>query len=309
MTNSIFLVAGATGPTGKYTVKYLREAGCSVRAMVHREDERSAALAELGAEVVAGDLLDLESVRVGLEGAAGAYFVYPIRPGLLYATAAFGQAAREAGVETIVNLSQMSARRDAPSNASREHWLGERMLDRSGMSVTHLRPTLFAEWFIYRPVAYSILTDGKLRVPFDSARHAPIAAEDQARLIVSILQDPEPHRGGIYDLYGPVEGTHAEHAEAIGRALGRPVEFEPMPHEAIRAGITATYPGADHLAQHLESIAVDYRNGIFSGTNDVIERITGEPPMTVEAFIERNAEQLTAAAIAQADRVTAAASA
>src|SRR3954471_16836882 len=109
MSDPTFLVTGAAGSTGRYVVRYLRDAGCSVRAMVHAEDERSRALAELGAEIVAGDLLEIESVRAAVEGVTGAYFVYPIVPGLLHATATFSQAAREAGVETIVNMSQRSA--------------------------------------------------------------------------------------------------------------------------------------------------------------------------------------------------------
>lgn len=308
MSDRTFLVTGATGSTGAYVIRYLREAGCPVRAMVHSEDERSAALAELGAEVIAGDLLDLECVGAALEGVGGAYFVYPILPGLLYATAAFAQAAREAGVETIVNMSQISARRDAESQAAREHWLGERMLDWSGIGVTHLRPTFFAEWFTYPPVANSIVNDGKLRLPFGSGRHAPIAAEDQARVIASILKDPKPHRGQSYELFGPVEGTHTEHAEAIGRALGQSVDYEPLPVNAFKAAVTAVYPNADHLAQHLGAVAVDYQNGIFSGTNDVVERITGELPMTLEAFVERNADKLKGNAdkIGASDRVRAA---
>jgi NAD(P)H dehydrogenase (quinone) len=293
MGHTTYLVTGAAGSTGRHVVRDLREADCSVRAMVHCEDERSAALAELGAEVVVGDALDLESLRAVVERVDRAYFVYPIMPGLLYATAAFAQAAREAGVKTIVNLSQVSARPDAASNAAREHWLAERILDWTGIGVTHLRPTLFAEWFLYGPVAYSISADDTLRVPFDSGRCAPIAGEDLGRAIASILQEPDPHRGQTYELFGPAEGTYAEHAEAIGRALGRRIGFDPIPHEAIKPAITAAYPGADHLAQHLESIAIDFRNGVFAGTDEVIERITGEPPMTVEAFVERNVDKLT----------------
>ena len=44
----------------------------------------------------------------------------------------FAQAATEAGVRSIVNMSQISARRDAGSDAARHHWLCERLLDRTG---------------------------------------------------------------------------------------------------------------------------------------------------------------------------------
>jgi hypothetical protein len=42
------------------------------------------------------------------------------------------------------------------------------------------------------------------------------------------------------------------------------------------------------MIQHIASVAQDYQDGIFAGTNDVIETITGKPPMTVEEFVERN---------------------
>jgi len=75
--SKMFLVTGSTGSTGSKTVKFLLNAGAHVRAFVHSEDERSAALAAQGADVVRGDLLDFEAVRSALEGAQGAYFVYP----------------------------------------------------------------------------------------------------------------------------------------------------------------------------------------------------------------------------------------
>src|SRR5215469_2319478 len=91
-----YLISGATGSTGSKAVECLLEAGVKVRAFVHRQDERSAALNALGAELVTGDLLDFEAVRKAMEGVKGAYFVYPIKPGILQATAYFAQAAKEA---------------------------------------------------------------------------------------------------------------------------------------------------------------------------------------------------------------------
>ena len=59
---------------------------------------------------------------------------YPLAPGLLDATVIFAQAAAEAGVRSVVSMSQVSARREAASNAARQHWLAERLLDRSRAS-------------------------------------------------------------------------------------------------------------------------------------------------------------------------------
>ena len=113
MSDTRFLITGATGATGGAAAAQLLDKGERVRAFVHRKDARSEALRKRGAEVVVGDLLDFDAVREALNGVNRAYFVYPIRPGLVQATAQFAQSALEAGVEGIVNMSQISARGDA----------------------------------------------------------------------------------------------------------------------------------------------------------------------------------------------------
>lgn len=129
-------------------------------------------------------------------------------------------------------MSQISARREAAGNAARQHWVAERLLDRSPSAVTHLRPTFFAEWLIN-------MWDGtdEMRLPFADGRHAPIAAVDQARVIAAILEDPAPHAGTIYRLYGAVELNHYEIAEAMARALGREVTYVPIGLEEFTAAL------------------------------------------------------------------------
>jgi NAD(P)H dehydrogenase (quinone) len=95
-----------------------------------------------------------------------AYFVYPIRPGFLQATAYFARAAKQAGVDGIVNMSQKSAREDAKSHAATDYWLSERVFDWSGLTVAHIRPTYFAEWLLYLA---PMIKAGLLHVPFAPA--------------------------------------------------------------------------------------------------------------------------------------------
>ncbi len=44
------------------------------------------------------------------------------------------------------------------------------------------------------------------------------------------------------------------------------------------------------VAQHLVEVAKDHAAGVFSGTDDVIERITGQPPMGLEEYISKHRE-------------------
>jgi NAD(P)H dehydrogenase (quinone) len=292
MINGKVLVTGATGDTGRATVDELLARGHQVRALAHGQDDRSKKLQERGVEVVYGDLLDFGQVRSALYGVKRAYFVYPIRPGILQATAYFAQAAKEAGVEGIVNMSQISAREDAKSHAATDHWLAERVFDWSGVTVAHIRPTYFAEWLLY---VAPMIKAGRLHVPFGSGKHAPIAALDQARVIAGILEDPATHNGKVYPLFGPVEYTYRETAQVLSRVLGKSVEYKQVDFEefkiTLQAGGKASTRGPsgnDFLFQHLREVAIDHQNGIFAGTNDLVEKIGGRPPMTLEEFITKH---------------------
>jgi uncharacterized protein YbjT (DUF2867 family) len=182
-------------------------------------------------------------------------------------------------------MSQIPARREAGSDAARQHWLCERLLDRTGLLTTHLRPTFFAEWL----TLWWEKRDGEgyLRLPFGEGRHAPIAAADQSRVIAALLVDPEPHDRAVYTLHGPVEQNHHDIVRTMSEVLGYPVHYEPISVEEFASAIVER--GMDeHLVQHLGNVAVDYRNGVFAGTNDVVEKVGGRPPLSLQQFVRGN---------------------
>jgi NAD(P)H dehydrogenase (quinone) len=290
MSRNRVLVTGATGYTGRATVDTALKLGLQVRALVREDDARAAALRARGVEVAVGDLSNIDSIRAALEGVQSAYFVYPITPGIIDDTAYFGQAAKEAGVRAIVNMSQISARRDSKSHAAQDHWVAERVFDWSGIPTTHLRPTFFAEWLLYPRAANVIKEHRRLAVPFETARHAPIAAEDVGRLIAHVLADPGPHAGQIYKLFGPVEMDYYGIAAAVSEALGTTITYVPISIAEFCRNLKDKHHYPPFILQHLAQVAQDCRDGLFTGTDDVIERTTGEPPMTVQTFVSRHRE-------------------
>ncbi len=80
MAQKKFVVTGATGHTGSCTVERLPERGHAVRALAHREDNRSKRLEKMGAEAVIGDFLKFNDVRAAMRGVPGAHFCYPTGP-------------------------------------------------------------------------------------------------------------------------------------------------------------------------------------------------------------------------------------
>ncbi|WP_345814504.1 NmrA family NAD(P)-binding protein [Paraburkholderia sp. PREW-6R] len=287
MQSRKYLVTAAAGKTGVHTVRNLIDRGQQVRALVRQEDGRSEALRSLGAEVIVGDLLDHDDAIRATQGVDGAYLCYPVRPGFIQATAYFADAAKRAGLDVVINMSQISAREDAKSHAARDHWIAERVLDWSGVPTVHIRPTFFSEWLVFPWVRDSIVKEGKLALPYGEGRHAPISAEDQARVIAAALVEPAAHVGKTYTLVGPVELSQQEIAERVSKVIGRSIVYSPTSIDAYREHLRH-YDLPEFMIQHFVEVAVDYQNGIFAGTNDHVEAITGQPPQTIEAFVAAN---------------------
>jgi NAD(P)H dehydrogenase (quinone) len=276
------LVTGATGATGGYAVERLLERGHAVRALAHREDDRSKRLQDLGAEVVIGDLLKLSDVRSALNGVQSAYLVYPLSPTLVHATVVFAQAAKEADVEIVANMSQWNAHPSAKSPATINHWLSEQVFDWSAVPVAHLRATFFSEWLVW--VARSI-RQGVMTMPWDAnSRFSPVATEDLAHVIVSILENPVTHSGKTYPLCGPAVHSLAEVAQIASRVLGTQITYQQASVDAFAESIGQTA----HFREHCRAVAVELQEGIFAETNSLVAQISGRPPMTTEEFVAKN---------------------
>ena len=287
-SSKLFLVTGATGDTGRPTVKLLLEKGYSVRALARKEDSRAQKLRDLGAEVVIGDMLNLHDIRKAVKGASGAYFVYPLADGQVEASVIFAQAAKEANLEIVANMSHKQSRPHARSKATMAHWLSEQVFNWSGVPSAHLRVTFFAEWLLY---IAPLIREGRYVVPFDpGSRFAPMPASDIARVVVGILENPQKHAGSAYQLHGPVEYSHAEIAEVLSKTLKKKVSFEQVsvPDFLKLLGLE------NDIAKktHFEAVRVDQQEGLLEGTDKIGTEIIGQPLMTLEEFILANSDVL-----------------
>jgi uncharacterized protein YbjT (DUF2867 family) len=300
--STFFLIVGAGGShgaTGNHAARQLLASGLPVRALVRQADERADQLKQLGAEIAVGDLHDFGDARAALDGIQRAYFTYPLADGLLEATAIFAAAGAQAGLQSMVNMSQITARPDHASPAARQHWLAERLLDWSGIGVTHLRPPFFLE-NLFNVAAPTIRTEGKIYLPYGEGRHAPIAGEDIARVAVGILTDPAEHRGKTYVPTGPESLSMMEQASVFSRVLGRPVEYVDIALEDWRQILSHLDSMAPYLIEHLSRVAESHQHREFDAVTDVVETIGGLPPRSLEAFIRQN--QTVFGALQEANR-------
>jgi len=93
----------------------------------------------------------------------------------------------------------------------------------------------------------------------------------------------------VYPLFGPIEldHFHFQIAEKLTKTLGKQFVYQPMTIPEFRSLMESAKMNP-RFVQHIACVAQDYQDGIFAGTNDVVERITGRKPLTVEEFAEIN---------------------
>ena len=302
MTNPILVTgaAGRVGAVGRTVTELLLKQGRAVRAMVRNEDERAQSLRDMGAEVVVGDLLDLESMHRAIAGCETMYFGMSVSDEYLAATVNAAAVAKHHGVKAFVNmsqmtLSQMSITETTPSPQHKLHWLAEQALNWSGLPVVHVRPTVFLEGLFLTIIADSVRESNQIRLPFGEGKTSPIAAEDVARAVVALLADPRPHVGKIYHLTGPQSENMHFYAREYSDALGRTITFQDIPVGPWRDGLLARGLPA-HLVNHLATIADLHRAGRYDRMSDDVLRLTGQGPLSVREFVSKNASEFNASA-------------
>lgn len=289
MRNTRILVTGATGKTGALVASALLRAGYRVRALVHRQDTRSARLQAQGAEIAVADMSDVERVADALVDVQGAYYCPPLDPHMLQGAAAFAVAAKESRLEHIVVLTQWLSSPSHPAQMTRQHWLADRLFSRiPGIAHTTVRPGFFADAYLL-PIGLAAHL-GLFPWMYGDSRNAPPSNEDIARVAVAALKDPARHAGKSYRPTGPGLLGAKDMAKAIGLAVGRAVTALPTPtwlflKSARQAGLSIEVLSA--LRYYVE----DHRLGAFelgAPTSDVLD-VTGQPAEDFETIARRYA--------------------
>src|SRR5215813_1974627 len=300
MANPILVTgaAGRVGAIGRKVTELLLKQGKAVRAMVRSEDERAQALREMGAEVVVGNLLDLDSMHQAIAGCETMYFGMSVSDDYLAATVNTAAVAKHHGVKAFINmsqmtLSQMSITQTTASPQHKLHWLAEQALNWSGLPVVHLRPTVLLEGFFLIFTPDSVRESDQIRLPFGDGKTSPVAVKDVARVLAALLVNPQPHIGKIYHLTGPQSENMYFYAQEYSKALGRTITFLDIPLEPWRDGLLKRGLPV-HLVNYLATMADLHRARRYDRMSDDVLKLTGQAPLSVREFVSKNAAAFTA---------------
>ena len=168
----------------------------------------------------------------------------------------------------------------------RLQWQAEQVFDWSALPVVRVRPTVFLENPLFTTlIARSVAEEGVIRLPFGHGRTSPVAADDVARSVAGVLQDPEPHIGRVYELTGPRSQDMSGVAEEYSRALGRRVTYVDVPFDAWAGQVRWGDGISPHLQAHLTTMARLHRSNAYDRATATVASLTGRPAQTVESFV------------------------
>lgn len=274
------LITGATGNIGTELTKLLSAQKVPFRAMVRSIEEANTLAALGGAELIAGDFNDEETVASALKDAERAFLLTNSSEQAETQQSTFVGAARRAGVKHVVKLSQWAADPNSPVRFLRYHAAVEQKIKDSGIAYTFLRPNLFMQGLLgFRE---PIVKQGKFFAAIGDAGISAVDVRDIAAVAAAALTG-DGHEGKTYHITGPEALTHQEMAEKLSAALGRRIQFVDVAPEAMRGALAAAgFP--DWQADGLIEDYAHYARGEASEVGTGVQDATGKPPRSFADF-------------------------
>ena len=240
----MILIVGASGKLGHSVARQTLATGKPVRAFSRRPEEQLVALKAAGAEVVAGDLRDPDSLRRACTGVthvvASAHAIFgrgAERSSLVddQGHRDLIDAARSAGVAHFCYISVLGAAPDHPSAFVRYKYAVEEYLRASGLPFTIVRPSAFLETHAYQMLGQPILEMGKTTIfGQGTGRRNFVSVEDVADLILRIWDDPQAV-GQTIEIGGPRANnlTNNEVVALFERVAGRQAKVSHVPRGVL----------------------------------------------------------------------------
>jgi len=308
----IIAVVGATGAQGGGVVRAILgdpASGFAARALTRDiSTAKAKELAKLGAEVVAANVDDPESLKRAFQGAYGAYCVtffwehFSPEKELANATA-MAEAAKAAGVQHVIWSTLEDTRKWIPLSDARMPTLmgkykvphfdakgeADTVFTKLGVPTTFLLTSFYWDNFIGFGMGPKKGPDGKLAITFPMAdKKLPgIAAEDIGKCAYGIFKRGREFIGKTVGIAGE-HLTGVQMAAAFSKALGQEVRYNAVPPEVYRG---FGFPGAEDLGNMFQ-FKRDFEE-YFCGARDLrFSRSINPALQTFETWLAANKAQI-----------------
>lgn len=308
----IIAVVGATGAQGGGLVRAIlsdASSGFAARAITRDVTSDTAKeLAKLGAEVVATDVFDLESLKKAFQGAYGAFcvtfFWAHFSPEKEFAQAkAMATAAKHAGLKHVIWSTLEDTRKWVPLSDSRMPTLmgkykvphldakgeADQVFTELGVPTTFLLTSFYWENLIYFGMGPKKGPDGKLAItyPMGDKKLPGIAAEDIGKCALGIFKKGREFIGKTVGVAGE-HLTGAQMAAALTKAMNQEVRYNDVPPEVYRS---FGFPGAEDLGNMFQ-FKRDFQQVFCGARNPDVARSLNPSLQTFERWLAQNKSRI-----------------
>lgn len=310
----IIAVVGSTGSQGGGLARAIiadPSGGFAVRAITRDPSkDKAKALASQGAEVVAADIDDVESLKKAFAGAYGVYGVtnfWEHFSGDKEKTQAqnIADAAKAAGVQHVIWSTLEDTRKLMAPEDTRMPFLQEKYrvphFDAkaesdalfSGLPVTYLVTSFYWDNLYLFGLSPKKGDDGKLSwtFPMGTSKLAGIAAEDIGKVAYGIFKAGPSYVGKTVGIYG-----EALTLDEMGAALSKVLGVGPITYNAVDADTYRGFgfPGADELGNMFQ-VYRDFEKEVL-GARSLEEAKQLDPDLqSFEQFVEKQKTAILAA--------------
>ncbi len=300
------LVTGVTGLVGGFVARSLVGRGVAVRALVRDMERGRLALLGMAVEFAVGDFDRPESIAAAAAGCNGMFLVSPDSDRQVAQETAAARSAVEAGVGHIVKLSSSDAGQ-RPYKWSVAHAEIEAAIGQMDVAYSFLRPHFFMQNFLSLLKVVSTGAPGDngvitLEAPAANGTIGAIDAHDIGECAAELLANRTPL--GVHSLLtGPENITMGRVAAAFGATLDLDIAYVALDPAEYLAQLEADDPeSAGDIADVYEEVRV----GTMAVQSGSVEKITGNPPRSIEQFAAANADAIdkAIAAASTAPRTT-----
>jgi uncharacterized protein YbjT (DUF2867 family) len=313
MKRDVVVVMGATGAQGgglAHAILQDPDRTFAVRAISRdSKSDKAVELARAGAEVVAADVDDPESLKRAFDGAQAAFLVtfywnhFSPEKELAQATS-MAKAAKAAGLEHVIWSTLEDTRRFMPLSDDRMPTLmgkykvphfdskgeADQVFRDLGVPATFLLTSFYWDNYIGFGMGPKPGPDGVLAItmPMGKAKLPGIAAVDIGKCAFGLLKRRAEFLGKTVGICGE-QLTGAEMAAELTKALGREVRYDDVPPEVYRG---FGFPGADDLANMFQ-FKRDF-NEAFCAARDVkLSRELNPELQNFAAWLDRNKSRIS----------------
>jgi uncharacterized protein YbjT (DUF2867 family) len=156
-------------------------------------------------------------------------------------------------------------------------------LDRTGLPVSYLAPTLYMDELVR--LADAIRDEATVSVPAGSGRVAMVAARDVADVAAAVFSgDASADDGDVLVLTGPEALGFADVADRISTVFARTVEYADVSPEAARSALRDSGLSPWQVDGWME-LYEWIRHGAMDTITDTVQKTTGNPPRPLEAWL------------------------